>query len=222
MTGRTTWAKVRDERLATGDDRARYDAARQALDADLALHRQTLGALRRARALTQTQLARSLDVTQAQVSRIENQTDLYLSTLRSYVEAMGGELEMRVVFADGGWAEVAFGDDGATVAPARPPRKRAGKVLRATAPARPDARTPDRPVPARDVLAGVVSVRWDDEPGTGAETVREVRRDSGGWVVAKAGRPVARFTAKREAVARAKQIVANAGGGEVVVARGRA
>src|SRR6185436_7442551 len=97
-----------------------------------------------------------------------------------------------------------------------PPAKRSGKVLRATAPARPGARKPTRPTPAREVLAGVVSVRWDDEPGGGAATVREVRRDSGGWVVAKAGRPVARFATKRDAVARAKQILANAGGGEVV------
>ncbi len=221
MTGRTTWAKVRDERLTTDDDRARYGAARERLDADLALHRQTLGALRRARALTQSQLARSLDVTQAQVSRIENQADLYLSTLRSYVEAMGGELELRVVFADGGWAEVAFGEDGPTVTPDAAAPKRGGKVLRATAPAKPGTHRPTRPTPAREVLAGVVSVRWDDEPGTGAATVREVRRDGDGWVVAKAGRSVARCGSKRDAVARAKRIVANAGGGEVVVARGR-
>jgi hypothetical protein len=40
-------------------------------------------------------------VSQAQVSRIENQADLYLSTLRSYIAAMGGELQLRAVFPDG-------------------------------------------------------------------------------------------------------------------------
>lgn len=215
---------MRHARLVTDEDRERYASARQELDADLALHRQTLGALRRARALTQTQLAQSLDVTQAQVSRIESQADLYLSTLRSYVEAMGGELELRVVFADGGWAEVTFGDDGATVSPATNHRRKRGKVLRATAPARPEVATPRAPVPAGDVLAGVVSVRWSDEPGTGAVTVREVRpAPDGRWTVARpdAARATSRFASKREAVARAKEIVARAGGGEVVVHRGR-
>ena len=57
--------------------------------------------MRHARRLTQVQLATALGVSQAQVSRIENQADLYLSTLRSYVEAMGGELQLRAVFPDG-------------------------------------------------------------------------------------------------------------------------
>lgn len=52
-------------------------------------------------ALTQNQLAAALQVSQAQVSRIENQADLYLSTLRSYIAAMGGELQLRAVFPDG-------------------------------------------------------------------------------------------------------------------------
>ena len=111
MTERVKWSDVRDARLRDPASRKRYDAARQRLDADLDLHRRTLGELRKARALTQQQLARSLRVSQAQVSRIESQADLYLSTLRSYVEAMGGELELRVVFGDGAGVEVALGTD---------------------------------------------------------------------------------------------------------------
>ncbi len=42
-----------------------------------------------------------LGVTQANISRIEHEEDLYLSTLRSYVEALGGRLEVNAVFADG-------------------------------------------------------------------------------------------------------------------------
>ncbi len=61
----------------------------------------TLGELRRARELTQVALAKALETTQSGVSRIEHQTDLYLSTLRSYIEAMGGTLEVAAVFPDG-------------------------------------------------------------------------------------------------------------------------
>jgi transcriptional regulator with XRE-family HTH domain len=70
------------------------------LEAELAAHEHTLGDLRKARRLTQDQLARALGVSQAQVSRIESQTDLYLSTLQSYLEAMGGRLEIFGVFGD--------------------------------------------------------------------------------------------------------------------------
>lgn len=102
----TPWTQVRDTRLRDRKARQRYDAARATLDEELAAHRRTLRELRAARRLTQTELARSLRVSQAQVSRIESQADLYLSTLRTYVEALGGALELRVVFGDGEWAEV--------------------------------------------------------------------------------------------------------------------
>lgn len=61
----------------------------------------TLAELRRALEFTQQQIAASLDTNQSGVSRIEHQTDLFISTLRSYIEAMGGRLELRAIFADG-------------------------------------------------------------------------------------------------------------------------
>jgi len=64
------------------------------------LEQLALGDIRRARALTQTQLANALGVSQAQVSRLERQSDLFLSTLASYIEAMGGELELIASFSD--------------------------------------------------------------------------------------------------------------------------
>lgn len=64
------------------------------------LHEMALADLRRARALTQQQVAESLSVNQAWISRFERQTDMYLSTLRSYVEGLGGELELNVRFGD--------------------------------------------------------------------------------------------------------------------------
>lgn len=57
--------------------------------------------LRKQRGTTQTQLADLLDVSQASISRVEHQDDLYLSTLRGYVEALGGELEVTAKFPDG-------------------------------------------------------------------------------------------------------------------------
>ncbi len=84
------------EKLAELDPqrRARIEAEADRLHAEYL----TLKALRRARKLTQAQLAERLGVRQATVARFERQDDLLLSTLRSYVEAMGGRLELRVTF----------------------------------------------------------------------------------------------------------------------------
>ena len=57
--------------------------------------------LRQARKQTQVALAERLDIPQNAVSRMERRTDLLLSTMRGYVEALGGKLELRVVFPDG-------------------------------------------------------------------------------------------------------------------------
>src|SRR5436190_2936630 len=50
--------------------------------------------LRKARSLSQEQLAKELQTTQGEISKIEHRTDMYLSTPRNYVEAMGGELDI--------------------------------------------------------------------------------------------------------------------------------
>ncbi len=60
-----------------------------------------LGKLRAARELTQENLAKILHVNQSEISKIERRADMYVSTLASYVEAMGGALEIRAVFPDG-------------------------------------------------------------------------------------------------------------------------
>ncbi len=59
-----------------------------------------LDELRKARQMTQAKLAQRLGVNQGEVSKIEHRTDLYLSTLSEYVEALGGRLEIRAVFPD--------------------------------------------------------------------------------------------------------------------------
>lgn len=64
------------------------------------LLRLNLQELRREFGLTQTELADRLEMTQAQISQIESRTDFLLSTIRRYVEALGGELEINAVFGD--------------------------------------------------------------------------------------------------------------------------
>jgi transcriptional regulator with XRE-family HTH domain len=59
-----------------------------------------LDELRKARQMTQAKLADALGVNQGEVSKIEHRTDIYLSTLAGYVEALGGKLEIRAVFPD--------------------------------------------------------------------------------------------------------------------------
>lgn len=61
----------------------------------------TMQQLRKARRITQVELARTLGVNQEQVSRIEKRTDIHLSTLKRQVEAMGGELIVSAKFPDG-------------------------------------------------------------------------------------------------------------------------
>ena len=60
----------------------------------------TLQDLRKARELTQQRMAELLGIKQANVSRIEKRSDLLLSTLGSYVAAMGGRLRLVAEFQD--------------------------------------------------------------------------------------------------------------------------
>ena len=60
-----------------------------------------LNELRQARGLSQKMLAEVLQVQQPSIAKIEKRTDMYLSTLRSHIEAMGGELDIVARFPDG-------------------------------------------------------------------------------------------------------------------------
>ena len=57
--------------------------------------------LRQARGLSQKMLAEVLNVQQPSIAKMEKRTDMYLSTLRSHIEAMGGELDIIARFPDG-------------------------------------------------------------------------------------------------------------------------
>src|SRR5450755_4248686 len=75
------------------------------------LQRMALDELRSAKRLTQADMAEMLDVPQSSISRIEQRADMYLSTLRNYVHAMGGVLQIQAIFPDGGAVVInRFGD----------------------------------------------------------------------------------------------------------------
>jgi DNA-binding XRE family transcriptional regulator len=57
--------------------------------------------LRQARQMSQENMAKILSTRQANISRIERRTDMYISTLRSYIEAMGGHLDIIACFPEG-------------------------------------------------------------------------------------------------------------------------
>ena len=65
------------------------------------LNEMPLQELRQARQLSQERIAEVLATKQANISRLEQRTDMYISTLRSYIEAMGGQLDIIARFPDG-------------------------------------------------------------------------------------------------------------------------
>lgn len=83
-------AKMSPERQAKIEARVQEALAQMALDE-----------LREARKLTQVELARTLAVDQGSISKMERRADMYISTLRNFIKAMGGELHIRAEFPDG-------------------------------------------------------------------------------------------------------------------------
>lgn len=72
--------------------RERVEARFQELKGEV----ESLGELRRAAGKAQAEIASALNIKQPSVSKIEKQADMYLSTLKSYVEAIGGQLDLIV------------------------------------------------------------------------------------------------------------------------------
>jgi DNA-binding XRE family transcriptional regulator len=122
-------AKTLEEVLGafTPEQRARVEARAQTLIAEAL----TLRDLRHARQLTQERLAELLGVEQENVSRLERRADLLLSTLASYVTAMGGTLRLVAEFPDRPPVTVVLGDLGAST-PVKPRRGRGTKAQSAT------------------------------------------------------------------------------------------
>src|ERR1700685_4179996 len=84
-------AKMNPADIAENKQRVRDELQRMALDE-----------LRNAKQLTQADMAELLDVPQSSISRIEQRADMYVSTLRRYIQAMGGILQIQAVFPEGG------------------------------------------------------------------------------------------------------------------------
>lgn len=89
------FSELKDKVLVDETRRARVEAYRAELLAEL-----SLAELRRARQVTQGEVAVALSTTQSGISRLEHQTDLYISTLKKYVEAVGGRLHVVAEFPD--------------------------------------------------------------------------------------------------------------------------
>jgi DNA-binding XRE family transcriptional regulator len=89
-----SWAKIRGE--MSPERQSRMDSRLKEALASMPLDK-----MRKARSLTQVAVAERLHVDQGSISKLEGRTDMYLSTLREYVEALGGTLELRADFPDG-------------------------------------------------------------------------------------------------------------------------
>ena len=91
------------------ESRARAEAKAQAMLCEMPLNE-----LRQARGLSQKMLAEVLHVQQPSIAKIEKRTDMYISTLRSHIEAMGGRLEVVARFPDGAVKISNFSDLGSS------------------------------------------------------------------------------------------------------------
>lgn len=94
MTGRRPFAQLREK--MTPDQRRAADARANELRTEM-----NLTELRHARKLTQETLAGTLNVGQEAIAKMEKRADMYVSSLRRYVGALGGELEIVARFPDG-------------------------------------------------------------------------------------------------------------------------
>lgn len=83
----------------------------EARAAEIAAEEMTLQELRKAKQKSQQDLARKLHVKQAEISKMERRTDMYVSTLRSYVQAMGGSLDIIVRFPNSGAVRITQFED---------------------------------------------------------------------------------------------------------------
>ncbi|HEY2482097.1 MAG TPA: XRE family transcriptional regulator [Caulobacteraceae bacterium] len=94
MTGRHAFDRLREGMT----DKQRADAAAKAASLR---EEMTLTELRQARELTQVNLGETLHVGQTAIAKMEKRADMYVSNLRRFIQAMGGELDIVARFPDG-------------------------------------------------------------------------------------------------------------------------
>ena len=105
MSGRHPFREL--TRDIAPERRRRIDEMKRELLAEMPLHE-----LRRGRALTQKDLAETLHVTQPAIAKLEQRADVYVSSLRSYIEAVGGRLRIVAEFPEGEVAITNFAEVG--------------------------------------------------------------------------------------------------------------
>lgn len=93
MAGRHSFAELRAR--MTPEARAAAEVAAVHLDEEM-----DLAEVRRALKLSQEEIGQTLQINQGSVAKIEKRADMYVSTLRRFIEAMGGELEIVARFPD--------------------------------------------------------------------------------------------------------------------------
>ncbi|MDE2863384.1 MAG: XRE family transcriptional regulator [Chloroflexota bacterium] len=104
MSGRQSFSKLTKD--FSPQRRKRVDDIKRELKAEMPLHE-----LRRALAMTQKDMAEKLKVNQPAISKLEHRDDVYLSSLRSYIEAVGGRLKIVAEFPEGEVAITTFTED---------------------------------------------------------------------------------------------------------------
>ena len=93
MAGRRSFAELRAP--LSPEARAKAEAEARLLGAEM-----DLAEVRRALKLSQEEIGQTLQIQQGSVAKIEKRADMYVSTLRRFIEAMGGELEIVARFPD--------------------------------------------------------------------------------------------------------------------------
>ncbi|MCY4575415.1 MAG: XRE family transcriptional regulator [Chloroflexi bacterium] len=108
MSGRRPFAELTKD--ISPERRRRIDEMKKELLAEMPLHE-----LRRALELTQRDLAESMNVNQPAISKIEQRSDVFISSLRSYIEAAGGKLKIIAEFPEGEVAITNFSEVGKAI-----------------------------------------------------------------------------------------------------------
>jgi DNA-binding transcriptional regulator YiaG len=93
MAGRHRFSELRARMTPAAQAEAKAEAFRLDEEMDLA-------EVRRALKLSQQEISQTLQIGQGAVAKIEKRTDMYVSTLRRFIEAMGGQLEIVARFSD--------------------------------------------------------------------------------------------------------------------------
>ena len=105
MSGRHKFPDL--EAKMSPERRARIERQAESMRKVMALHE-----LRAARQLSQAALGEVLHVEQPAIAKMEKRTDMYVSNLRRFIEAMGGKLEIVARFPDGDVTITNFSDVG--------------------------------------------------------------------------------------------------------------